>query len=294
MPSPYPPGAPTVNGNLITVDAFLNNPARVQRSIEALTNERYIADVLFSRGPAATGGAVIYDQVLASQLYLERDVQEIEPGSEFPILNSGEVSPLVAVARKYGGEVYLTDEQVRRNNRALLARETTRLRNTIVRKVDTVAMAVLRAAPTRTFAASGDWSAAATDIIADLVDAAALVDEADMGYNVDTWFINPAQEADLLKDKDIREALPREAATVPIATGRLGRLLGSDFVVTNRVLPGEVIGASRGTAGSISDEIPVYAKTIADERREVTFIHGARLTVPYVTDPKAVVRITGA
>lgn len=295
MPGPYPQDAPAVAGNKITVSAFLNNPPRVQRSIESLTVQRFVADLIFASGPQATGGSVIYDQLTSSELFTERDVQEIEPGSEFPILNTGEVSPLVAIARKYGGEVMLTDEAVRRDNRQLLNREMTRLRNTIIRKVDTLSMAALRAAPTLTMTASGDWTTAATDIISDLATAINMVTAQDLGYEApDTALINPAQELDLLRDADIRNALPRERTDVPIATGNLGRLMGLDFIVTNRVNAGEVFFLRRKIAGNVSDEVPLYARPIRDERRETTFVHGARVAVPYVTDPKVVVRLTGA
>lgn len=295
MPSPYPQTAPTVSGNNVTVSAFLANPPRVQRAIENLAAQRFIADVIFTAGPAATGGSVIYDQVLGQgNIFTERDVQEIEAGSEFPILNTGETAPLVAVARKWGGEVLLTDEAVRRDNRDLLAREMTRLRNTIVRKVDTVAMATLRAAPVNTLAATGDWSTTAGAVITDVARASNAVSSLDLGYEVDVAFVNPAQELDMLLDEKVRTALPRESTTVPIATGKLGRFMGIDFVVTNRVDPGEVIFVTRGMTGGISDEVPLYARPIRDERRESTFIHGARVAVPYVTDPKSVVRLTGA
>ena len=295
MPSPYPPAPPVVAGNTITVSAFLNTPTRVQRAIEALTLQRFIADVIFGAGPAVNGGSVMYDQLLGpDDIFTGRDVQEIEPGSEFPILNTGERMPLVAIARKYGGEIMLTDEAVRRDNRNLLNREMTRLRNTIIRKVDTVAMAALAAAPTQTMAASADWSLAATDVVADLATAASLVSSLDMGYVADTVLVNPAQSLDLVKDKDIRDAMPRERDNSLIRTGNLGRVLGLDFIESNRVPAGTVYVLQRRIAGGISDEVPLYARPIPDARRETTFIHGARVVVPYVTDPKAVVRITGA
>lgn len=294
MPSPFPPDAPTISGDKITVSVFLNTPARVNRAIQALTNERFIADVIFQTGPQATGGAVVYDQVTASDLYLDRDVQEIEPGSEFPILTSTEPTPLVAIAKKYGGEVFLTYEQIRRDNRQILNREMTKLRNTIVKRVDTLALAFLDAAPILTDTASADWSTSTTDIIADLVDFVNAIESQDLGYVADTVLLNPAQAADLLKDKDIREALPRERSDVPIATGKLGKLLGLDFIVTNRVPAGTVYVLQRGIVGGLSDEIPAYAKTIDSERDERIYIHGARVVTPYVTDPKAVLKATGA
>jgi hypothetical protein len=293
--SPFPPAPPTVSAtNLITVSLFLNSPARVQRSIETLAYQRFIADVVFGTGPTATGGAVIYDQLADGYLFMDRDVQEIAPGAEFPLLTSSAPVPLVAIARKWGGEVLLTDEEVRRDNRNVLQRELQRLRNTIVRKVDTLAMAALRAAPTNTMAASGSWATAATDIIADLAQAVESVTQRDLGYEPDTVLLNPAQEVALLKDVDIRTALPRERTDVPVATGNLGRLLGLDFIVSNRINAGEVFVLQRGAIGGISDEVPLYTKPIPDERREVTFLHGARVTTPYVTDPLAATRITGA
>lgn len=293
--TPYPWAPPAINGTDLTVSVFLRNPPRVQRAIEAMTTQRFIADVIFGGGPQADGGAVVYDQVTQANIFLSRDVQEIEPGATFPVLNDVEVAPLVAVAKKYGGEIYLTDEAVRRDNRDKLAREMTRLRNTITRKVDTIAMAALRAAPINSMPASADWSLATTDIIADLASAMEMITGPDMGYDhPDTAFINPAQETDLLKKKDIREALPRESTTVPIATGRLGRLLGLDFVVSNRVNPGEIIICQRGLVGGISDEVPLYARPIDEPRQERVYLHGARLPAVYVTDPKSVVRITGA
>lgn len=289
----FPPVPPTIAGENITVSMFLSSPPRVQRAIEALTNERFIADVIFGTGPRAEGGAVIHDQVTDSNLFMDRDVEEIAPGGDFPLLTSSEPTPLVAVARKYGGEVFLTDEQVRRNNRNVLTRETTKLRNTIIRKVDTVAIAALEAAPIQTAGGSGDWSTAATDIIADLVTAAGAISSLDMGYMADTVLINPAQEIDLLKDKDIRDALPRERDNSIIRTGNLGRLMGLDFLVSNRVTAGTAYVLQRRIIGGISDEVPVYARPIPDERRERVYIHGARVVVPYVTDPKAVFKITG-
>lgn len=293
MPSPYPQAAPTVAGTNITVSMFLNSPARVQRAIENLALNRFVADLIFAEGPAAVGGAVIYDQVTANDTYLSQDVQEIEPGSEFPILSSPQAGPLVAIARKYGGEVLFTDEAIRRDNRQVVQRDLIRLRNTIVRKYDTLAMTALDAAPILTMVGSGDWTTAATDIISDLATAAFTIDSLDLGYAPDTMLINPAQELDLLKDADIRTALPRERTDLPIATGNLGRLMDIDFVVTNRVTAGTAYLLQRRVAGGISDEVPLYARTVDDRRREAVFLHGARVGVPYVTDPKAVVKLTG-
>jgi hypothetical protein len=292
MPT-YPYPAPTVNGTQITVEAFLQNPTRVQRAIDELANNRFITDVIFQQGPAVQGGAVLYDQVVGPETsFTDQDVQEIEPGSEFPILGTGELMPLVAVSRKYGGEVMLTDEAVRRDRRDLLARNTTRLRNTIIRKVDTVAISALEAAPILSYVGA-DWGTAATDILAELASAAFESTSLDMGYSPDTVLINPAQELDLLKDTDIRTALANSGDASIIRQGLVGTLMGFTFITSSRVEAGTAYLLERRTAGSVSDEVPLYARPLHDDRRETWFIHGGRVAVPFVTDPKAVVKLTG-
>ena len=97
----YPPAPPTIDGQgRITVEQFLKTPSRVQRVIADLTRERFLAERIFGSGDAQ-GGAVIYDQLTGSDnLYTERDVQAIEPGSEFPLTDVGELAPKVAAVSR--------------------------------------------------------------------------------------------------------------------------------------------------------------------------------------------------
>lgn len=290
----FPQPGPTINAQNLTLSIWLRQPALVQRAIDDLSLNRFIADLILAQGPEATGGAVVYDQITQTYMFLDRDVQDIRPGGEFPILNGSYPTPNVALTRKWGGEVLLDYEAVRRDRRDLLAKELVRLRNTVVRKVDAVAVAALKAAPVYTMTASGSWRSSATDIITDIATAIETVNGPDFGYEVNTVIINPREVTGMLSSAEIRTALPRERTDVPIATGNLGRLLGIDFIQTNRVNPGEMFFLERGRIGSISDEVPMYAKPIDDERRESWYIHGARQVVPYITDPKAVCWLTGA
>lgn len=289
----YPPGNPSVNGNQITVEQFLKTPSRVTRVINDLTRQRFIAERIFASGDAV-GGAVIYDQVTASELYTDRDVQAIEAGSEFPIVTSGETSPKVAAVTKWGGAAVLTYEAVRRDARDILNRELTKLRNTIVRKVDTVAIAALDAAPINTDTGT-DWSDGTNgDPILDLAQGRSVIDDADLGYMADTILINPAQMVDLIGRKDVRDALPRESITGnPIANGQLNGFMGYTWYVTNRVAAGTAYILASTMAGSLRDELPLYSRVIDQQERERWLVQAARVTVPIVTDPKAVLKLTG-
>jgi len=282
-----------VNGNQITVEQFLKTPSRVTRVINDLTRQRFIAERIFASGDAV-GGAVIYDQVTASELYTDRDVQAIEAGSEFPIVTSGETSPKVAAVTKWGGAAVLTYEAVRRDARDILNRELTKLRNTIVRKVDTVAIAALDAAPINTDTGT-DWSDGTNgDPILDLAQGRSVIDDADLGYMADTILINPAQMVDLIGRKDVRDALPRESITGnPIANGQLNGFMGYTWYVTNRVAAGTAYILASTMAGSLRDELPLYSRVIDQQERERWLVQAARVTVPIVTDPKAVLKLTG-
>ena len=308
--TPYPQASPTISGIDVSMSVFLKTPARVQKAITDFTLERFVMPRIFAEGPAATGGAVVYDQVTQSFFFLDRDVQEIRPGGRFPILAGGEQLPSVAVVRKLGGEVMLTDEAVRRDNRDLLGREMRRLGNNVVRYVDAAAVSALNAAPIYTMTASGSWSTA--DVLGDIATGAELIYGPDLGYVPDTMLLNPGNHAAMVKNTSLRSYLPRENIGViasrlgadheptggtkvanPIFGGFINMLEGLTLFLTNRVPLGTSYLLQAGQVGSYSEEIPEYYRPIYEAREETTYIHGARITVPYVTDPLACCKITG-
>lgn len=293
--TPYPQIAPTISGQLVTASVFLQSPPRVQKAITDFTVERFIMDKVFSRGPQATGGAVIYDQVLGTYFFLDRDIQEIRPGSRFPILAGGEQLPSVAAVRKLGGEVMLTDEVIRRDNRNLVQREMIRLGNNVVRYVDASAIAALNAAPILTGTVGTGWNQVGSDPLADIAKFAELIYGPDLGYVPDTILMNPTTHSAAVANTSLRTALPREnlGDNNPIFGGRLNMLEGLNFYLTNRVPVGTIYILAAGMIGSYSEEVPEYYKTIYEPREETWYIHGARITVPYVTDPLACIKVTG-
>lgn len=295
MPTTYPPAPPTIDGQgRITVEQFLKNPTRVQRVIADLTAERFLAERIFGNGPAV-GGAVIYDQLTGSDnLYTDRDVQAIEPGSEFPLTDVGELAPKVAAVSKWGGAGIITYEESRRDARDVLNRRLTRIRNTIVRKIDTVAIAALNAAPING-AVGTDWSdPTGRDAIGDIARATNKIDNQDLGYSADTVLINPTQELELFLDSSIRSALPKEnSASNPIASGRLQGLMGLTWYASNRVPLGTAYVLASTQAGTLHDEMPLYSRVVDQPDRERYLVQAARVTVPVVTDPLAVYRLTG-
>jgi hypothetical protein len=66
---------------------------RVTQAIARLALQRFYVDRIFAPPVTITGGAVIYDQATANDLYATRDVQRVEPGA------SSRSSPSTAASR---------------------------------------------------------------------------------------------------------------------------------------------------------------------------------------------------
>lgn len=294
--SPFPPAPPTIAGNIVSIDQWLADPLRVTATLRDLTLERFLADQIFTTGGRATGGAVIYDQILGNELYSGRDVQAIEPGSEFPIVTANDTSSLVARTTKWGGAFIVTYEERDRDRRDVVAQQLIQLRNTIVRKVDTVAVATLRAAPILSATSSGNWSDSDVSIYGDIQAARTAVNRQDLGYEIDTALISPGTHLSMVSNEKLLAALPREGSgsSNPIISGELTGVAGiSRWFVTNRVGDNEVLFLSGRQAGSIADERPLYSRQVDQPERERWLVQAARLTVPFVNNPKSVIRMTG-
>lgn len=292
----YPGANPSVVGNKITVERFVKSPSQVFRVLSDLTKERFVGDFIFSGGDAQ-GGAVLYDQVTENDLYASDTPHEIAPGDEFPLVQDTQGDPKVAAVSKRGSAFPLTYEAVRRDQRDTLNRGLIKLRNSSVKKHDLISMAALHAAPTRTGNAAAVWSDAVNaDIPGDFFTGVYTVEEADLGYSVDTAILNPAEVLKMLKRKDIRDMLPRENTSInPITSGRLTGLFGiPNWLVTNRQTAGHVDLLARQIAGSVRDEVPFYSRTLNQEDRERYLIMAGRVSVPIVTDPLAVYQLAGA
>lgn len=310
MPTTFPGGGPT-----ITVEAILKQPRLLTRALGDLVNKRFVADRVFARGSSdqVAGGAALYQK--SESIYMNRDAEEVGIGAEYPRAAWTEAVYTAAV-KKYGLEFPVYDETRRRNALDVFQRGFKKLGNSLVKFVDTVAVTLLgdTTQGIQTMSASGDWTTAATDIIADIANARAKVANVDEGYEADTLLIHPNQELDFLIDSDIRNALPREGGNPqsPVVTGRVVPILGlRQVLVSNQMTSGTAFVLESGTVGTIADEqpagdegytaynpgagqAPVYTKQYRIENTDATILRGARFPAMWMAEPQAVVKITGA
>lgn len=292
----YPPGAPTQSGQLYTVDWALKSPTFFERAINFQIEQKFISDYIFRAGNAGAG-AVVYERTLSQwEKYPVRgDAEIIEPGDLFPLVDLGETTRHTAMVDKFGAAALITDENIRRNQRDKVQEAIIKISNTIIRKTDARSMAVLDADPDKLVTtAAQSWGTAGCDPFSDLVDALGLGESQLLNYNFDTVIINPADAAKLLKNKDIRAALPRENVNVnPLLTGRLEGLAGLSYIQSPRKAAGSCYLLQKGITGVHAEEMPTYVNRIREEANERWRVQAGRVSVPIITDPKSLIEIRG-
>lgn len=294
-PVAHPLGAPTVTGTTITVDTMLQQPTRITQFLMDITLQRFVLDRLFTSPGGVTGGAVVYDLLTENELYLDRDVEPVAPGTEFPIVTSQRRAPKVAEVEKFGGKYFFTDEARDRNDQSAFQNENIKLGNTIVRKLNARAVETLEAAIAANNGNSefvgNDWSAAvpggsnptlpANTPAADFAKAQLLADQRELGIQYNIAIVNPVQLNELRL----------------FYGGSLDQMLadnGYDEVyATNRVTAGTAYFVAEGQLGEMRLEQPLATETWREPETQRTWVQSSVRPVMFVNNPFAVVQATG-
>lgn len=289
----HPFGPPTVSSGDYTVSLYLQQPTRITRMLSDLTLQKFLADKVFASAGGVTGGAVVYDQAVENELFLDRDVQQVAPGSEFPILDGKQREPKVAPVEKWGGKVFITDEARDRNDQAGFANKVRQLANTQVRKINQRAVKILDDAITassQTFTGR-NWSTVVVGgssqsnanlfPLRDFATARQMEEEDELGVRYTLAIMNPQEYTQLIiiyGASGLREILAE---------------LGFEIYVTNRQTAGKVKYVAQQQVGEMRVEKPLGTETWREEETERTWIQSSVRPVMYVTNPFAVLESTG-
>jgi hypothetical protein len=290
----HPLGPPTVTTTFINVDLALQQPTRTTRTLMDLTLQRFFVDRVFTSAGGVSGGAVIYDELQANDLYLLRDVQRVAPGAEFPLITSERRVPKVATVEKWGGKFFITDEARDRNNVSEYTRQVRQLANTIVRKINQLGVFTLdtaiNAAPARTFIGNNWTTVVTTGSSAsnaplwparDFSKAQMIAEQEEMGMVYDLWIINPQEYLNLatIYGPDLNDLLAS---------------VGVELYVTNRVAAGTAYVVASGQVGEMRVEQPLATETWRDgDGRQMTWIQSSVRPLMFVDNRFAVLKATG-
>jgi hypothetical protein len=291
----YPLGPPTVGADgSITVPNMLNQPTRITRMIRDLSLERFLIDKIFTSAGGVTGGAVVYDVPDYNDLFSDRDVQEVSPGAEFPIVTSHVPIPLTALVRKWGGKVFITDEARDRNDSAAFTNEIRRLTNTIIRKLNQQAVGVVNVAlaayPNQTIPGH-NWTSFTTQgtnptpyaqqPVADFAAVELLTETQELGVEIDYIILNPFDANSL------------QLGYGPMWEEVLNTWFPAGHYVSNRQPKGFALCFASGQVGEMRVEKPLGTETWREPSTERTWVQSSVRPVMYVTNPFAVQIISG-
>lgn len=292
-PVQHPLGPPTVTTTTMTVDLAVNAPTRVTRTLMDLTLQRFFADRVYSNTGGVSGGAVVYDELLANDLYLDRDIERVAPGDEFPLVTGSRRAPKVAEVEKWGGKFFVTIEARDRNDVSVFVRNVRQLSNTIVRKINQRAVEVLEAAvqasPNRVVTGNS-WSAVITAGSTasnstlwpgfDFAKAQQQAETEELGITYNLWIINPAEYLQLAR----------------IYGSGLNDLLGSlgiSIFVTNRVTAGTAYVVQENQPGQMRIEQPLATEQWYEEKTQRFWTQSSVRPLMFVDNRFAVLKFQG-
>lgn len=306
MPGAYPAAPPTLSGDLETISRFLQSPTQILRRLRTFQELRFVSDQILTQRFRSAGGAVLYEQ--SEPILTDRAVQAVSPGAEYPMANTPTGTAAIAAIQKWGQAVDLTDEEVVRNVYAGAAvdRKLRKVVNTVIKQVDSVALAAVASAVTATQAATAAWSninAAASTKLYDILAAVATINGLNQGYNADTLLCGDLKYAQVMADQTVQAAMKREDTTNPIYSGTIDRLAGLTVVVSPNlpttdvwVLDSKQLGGMAdevdGAPGYTVDAMSIAVKSQRIEKQDKWEMWGRRKTVPVVQEPGAAIRIT--
>lgn len=308
MPYTYPPAAPTLSGDVLTIHRFLQNPTLVARRLRTLAQQRYIADALLTGRFQVSGGAITYET--GESIFADRDPRAVSPGGEYPLttLSSGTAS--LAKTVKWGEDSEITDEAIKRQQMDPVNRALIKLVNQNVKTVDSVAMSAVASAVTATQAAAADWStASAEQILTDVLLAKANVVALDQGYDPDTVVIDDINWAYAMARFAAAGYFPRENGQSPVLTGEFPVVGGMRWLATTHTpaantalvvdstqlggMADEELGGPGYVAAAGPDAPGVEVKVIRKDEEDKYRVRARRVTVPVVLEPAAGRKITG-
>lgn len=307
MPHIYPPAAPTISGDVITISRFLNSPAAVARRLRTLAENRFIADTLLTGRYQVQGGSLLYEQT--EGLFTNRPPEIVNPGAEYPRSAASPGTAAMASVFKWGQDVPVTDEHVGRYGRRAVDVAMTKIVNYLVKQVDTICLTAINTAVTANAAATGggNWSGASADPLLDLMLAKAAVVSLDQGYDPDTVVMSDVAYARLIANSKIVSGLQRESDQSVTRQGDVLTIAGLRILPTNNLpAASTAFVVDSSMLGGIAYEripSPEYTGDPANGVETLTrrdpaandqwILRGRRPIVPVVQEPGAGYKITG-
>lgn len=306
MPGTYPPPTPTYSDPLLTIHRLLASPTQIRRRLRTIADLRFVADQLLTQRFRSSGGAVLYE--ISEPVYNTAEVTAVSAGAEYPLAATANGTAALASVSKWGQATELTDESIKRRQYPVdeVDRTLRKVLNTVIRKVDRLAIAAIASACTETQAATAAWDQSTATILRDVEYAIGSILDEDMGYNPDSILLSTTRYAELVSDDKVATLRRRETTDNPVYAGVIEKFANLNVVVTSSGnLPSDNVWVldSRQLGGMADEtevdpgytvaEMGVQIQTERVPSRDLWKLWGRRITVPVVQEPAAARCITG-
>lgn len=288
------PLLPALTGRQLTVDVALRTPAVIKAQIAKLVDEQLLLPKFFrSLGAPVTGGGLLYSLVQASDFY-SSDVEMRSPGAEYKVVEGVDPEPRLAPVEDWGGKFTVPQEVITRNNVQYLDQQTTQLSNTILRKLDTRAVAVLQAAGLATLAPATGWgnlkfvgpldqiTASGSRPTANFAEAQEMADLEEMSVKHDILVVHPTQA------RQLRTAYAEDLDDMLESAGFTNGMFANP-----RVPAGTAFVAQQGMVGTVGFEVPLTVDVWEDKSTRSWIVQGYVVPALAVDRPYAAKKIIG-
>lgn len=312
----FPPAPPTLSGDTLSINRFLKNPLWVMRALRTISEQMFISDKILTGQLWTESGSIGYAQT--ENIYADAAPQPVSPGADYPETTTGTGPASMANTVKWAQKSRITDEDISRSNYDVIKRKFTKLANSHVLQVDSVALAAVASAVTQSTAAIASWAGTGSTpfILRDIMRAHANILALKQGYMPDTVLVDLVAFANIVSDDKLAALLPREVpgvSSAPVLGGwsspLMHRIGGFNFITspnlptngTAYLLDSKVFGAFTDERvpgpGWVQSDDPgaqrIQVQTIRQEETDSWLVKCRRITVPIIVEPRAAWAITG-
>lgn len=301
MPYLYPPVAPTISGDYVTVSQFLNDTPVVNYELSLLARQRFVALSVLSGRATTTSGSL---QVQGTEgIYADRPVEVVAPGAEYPLttLTTGPLSQVST--QKWGEDTLITDEAASREKFPVVTRAMTKLINTAAKNIDGLALSLIASSVTQAqgTAGTGNWTGASPTILRDILNAKATLYGLNRGYEPNALLVNDQTWAAIASDPTLINALQRESTSNAVYSGQLNMVAGvmilptpnlpaaGAWLIDTSMLGGivsENLGGNYEPAGDLLE-----SKTIREDANDRWRMRVRATFAPYIRESSAAIKI---
>lgn len=291
------------DGPRITVAAMVKTPTVIPARIISDLQQQFIVDALLRKLPPTDSGMVQYDE--STPLFADGNAEIVEEFGEIPTIGGRIGARKVAFTVKRGLALLVSQEMVNRNNIDRVNKQIKQIRNTMVRTWETTFFqALLNHPDVQSYNVTNAWDVALGKPQLDIAEAGLLIenaatpDDADnyYGFEPNTLVVGKRTKTDLIQNDKFNAVFRQSplASQAPEYKGTLpGEFYGLRIMVSrelDRLAPGKALLLEAKTVGGISDERPLRATPLYDDKpRETWRSDTIRQSAVVIDQPKAAV-----